>query len=202
MTTQERIVERASELFSLYGINSVRTDDISTELGISKRTFYKHFTSKEELVITVIENLLDRALLMMNQLVQKCPDSIAQAHAIWEVIHNFCRTHNPNFMLDLKKYYHRAWVLVETFKKEFLSHVFIANINTGVQQNLYRSDLNANVMSSLWLDLCQLEYMRDHSGVEIIEHFIRGLLTGEGLENYQICFSGHLSDRLENQPTK
>lgn len=200
MTTNERIVERAGELFSLYGINSVRTDDISAELGISKRTFYQHFTSKEELVISVIENLLDGAFSKIDQVRQKCTDSITQARAIWDTIHMFCKANNPNFMLDLKKYYHRAWVLVDTFKMEYLIHVFISNLNTGVQQKLYRSDLNPNIISKLWLDLCQLEYMRDHSGEEIIAHFIRGLLTPQGLENYQISFPETLSVRLDDQP--
>ncbi len=189
MDTNERIIKRAGELFSQYGIQSVRTDDISNELGISKKTFYKYFVSKEELVICVTHRLLESGRTRLEKSIITCDNSIMQAQAIWETLHTFCMTNNPNFMMDVQKYYHRAWDMIENFKLEFLGHILTYNLKKGIEQKLYRSDMNANIMSNLWLDLCQLSYMQTQSGAEIIAHFIRGLLTVEGLENYSIYFA-------------
>ena len=46
MTTKQKIVEKADQLFRTYGIRSVTIDDICKECGISKKTVYKYYTDK------------------------------------------------------------------------------------------------------------------------------------------------------------
>jgi AcrR family transcriptional regulator len=47
---KERILETADRLFYLRGIRAAGVDTIAAEVGISKRTLYNHFPSKDELV--------------------------------------------------------------------------------------------------------------------------------------------------------
>jgi AcrR family transcriptional regulator len=49
-TMKERILETADRLFYLRGIRAVGVDTIAAEIGISKRTLYNHFPSKDELI--------------------------------------------------------------------------------------------------------------------------------------------------------
>jgi AcrR family transcriptional regulator len=49
-TMNERILETADQLFYLRGIRAVGVDTIAAEIGISKRTLYNHFPSKDELI--------------------------------------------------------------------------------------------------------------------------------------------------------
>jgi len=49
-TMKERILETADRLFYLRGIRAVGVDTIAAETGISKRTLYNHFPSKDELI--------------------------------------------------------------------------------------------------------------------------------------------------------
>ena len=49
-TMNERILETADRLFYLRGIRAVGVDTIAAEIGISKRTLYNHFSSKDELI--------------------------------------------------------------------------------------------------------------------------------------------------------
>ena len=49
-TMNERILETADRLFYLRGIRVVGVDTIAAEIGISKRTLYNHFPSKDELI--------------------------------------------------------------------------------------------------------------------------------------------------------
>jgi AcrR family transcriptional regulator len=49
-TMSERILETADRLFYLRGIRAVGVDSIAAEIGISKRTLYNHFPSKDELI--------------------------------------------------------------------------------------------------------------------------------------------------------
>lgn len=52
---RDRIVEAADRLFYRQGVRSVGVDRIVGELGISKKTFYRCFASKDELVLAYLE---------------------------------------------------------------------------------------------------------------------------------------------------
>src|SRR5215212_4002501 len=49
-TMKERILETADKLFYLKGIRAIGVDTIAAEIGISKRTLYNHFPSKDALI--------------------------------------------------------------------------------------------------------------------------------------------------------
>ena len=58
---KERILETADRLFYLRGIRAVGVDAIAAEIGISKRTLYNHFPSKDELIAAYLERRFTRA---------------------------------------------------------------------------------------------------------------------------------------------
>jgi AcrR family transcriptional regulator len=54
-TMKQRILETADRLFYLQGIRAIGVDTIAAETGISKRTLYNHFPSKDELIAAYLE---------------------------------------------------------------------------------------------------------------------------------------------------
>ena len=54
--TKERIVQRARDEFFAHGFSKVTMDELCDELGISKKTMYEHFNSKDELLDAVTES--------------------------------------------------------------------------------------------------------------------------------------------------
>lgn len=55
-TTRERLIESAIRRFYRDGFRSVGIDQILADVGISKTAFYKHFESKEDLMLAALEN--------------------------------------------------------------------------------------------------------------------------------------------------
>ena len=51
---RDRIVRVAEKIFLRSGFNRVSMDDVARELGMSKKTVYSHFESKEELLRAVL----------------------------------------------------------------------------------------------------------------------------------------------------
>ena len=47
---KQRILDTADRLFYLHGIRAIGVDTVAAQIGISKRTLYNHFPSKEELI--------------------------------------------------------------------------------------------------------------------------------------------------------
>src|SRR5438132_3421836 len=54
-TMKQRILETADRLFYLRGIRAIGVDTIAAEIGISKRTLYNHFPSKDALITAYLE---------------------------------------------------------------------------------------------------------------------------------------------------
>src|ERR1700734_1331787 len=52
---KERILDTADRLFYLKGIRAIGVDTIAAEIGISKRTLYNHFPSKDALIAAYLE---------------------------------------------------------------------------------------------------------------------------------------------------
>jgi AcrR family transcriptional regulator len=52
---RERILDAAYELFSKRGIRAVGTEEVLATAGVSKSTLYRHFPSKEELVLAFLQ---------------------------------------------------------------------------------------------------------------------------------------------------
>jgi AcrR family transcriptional regulator len=53
--TRERLIEAAGELFYKQGFQAVGLDQVLADVGITKTAFYKHFESKDELILAVLE---------------------------------------------------------------------------------------------------------------------------------------------------
>src|SRR6195256_2744029 len=60
-TMKERILETADRLFYLRGIRAVGVDTIAAEIGISKRTLYNHFPSKDALIAAYLRRRFTQA---------------------------------------------------------------------------------------------------------------------------------------------
>ena len=60
--TRERILQAAYELFYAKGFARVGVDAVAEKAGLTKRTLYYHFTSKDDLLAAVLEHRGELAL--------------------------------------------------------------------------------------------------------------------------------------------
>jgi len=54
-TTRQRLIEAALKRFYRDGFRNVGIDQVLADVGISKTAFYKHFESKDDLMLAVLE---------------------------------------------------------------------------------------------------------------------------------------------------
>ncbi|HWF34305.1 MAG TPA: helix-turn-helix domain-containing protein [Solirubrobacteraceae bacterium] len=55
LSARQRIIDTAYELFSREGLRAVGVDRIIDESGVARKTFYRHFPSKEDLILAFLE---------------------------------------------------------------------------------------------------------------------------------------------------
>lgn len=54
---QRHLVDVATELFNRFGYRAVGIDQVIAESGVAKTTLYRHFPSKEDLIVAVLEGI-------------------------------------------------------------------------------------------------------------------------------------------------
>ncbi|PZA09578.1 TetR family transcriptional regulator [Rhodopseudomonas palustris] len=75
-TTRERIVAAAAKLFYAEGIRAVGVDTVAEKAGITKRTLYYHFRSKDDLVAAYLEGRDQPNLALFRQWFEGTPGAL------------------------------------------------------------------------------------------------------------------------------
>ena len=80
--TKERILETALELFAQNGYLGTSMNDIAQRLGFTKAALYKHYTSKQEILDSIVErmNQMDYARAESYEMPETEPDGFAEAY--------------------------------------------------------------------------------------------------------------------------
>ena len=80
--TKKRILETALELFAQSGYLGTSMSDIAERLGITKGALYKHYTSKQEILDSIVErmNELDYERAAAYDMPESEPDGFAEVY--------------------------------------------------------------------------------------------------------------------------
>ncbi|MCF2496135.1 TetR/AcrR family transcriptional regulator [Dyadobacter chenhuakuii] len=191
---KERIIKSALSLFWRYGIKSVTMDDIAKDLGISKRTIYQHYSDKEAILALVIQKEIMDQKCEIEKLEEKAANPIEQIMHSSTQMQNTLSEMNPALLYDLKKYYPKAWEQFETYKHEFLLKNIRENLVSGIEQGLYRPDIDVDILALLRIEQIvlafdptvfpQKKFSMMHTQMQFLLHFLRGILSEKGFEYY------------------
>lgn len=199
---EKEILTRSVTLFNRYGLRPVTMDDIAKDLSISKKTVYKYFANKEELVRKGVNEsftaISSRMLALLDYKDGNAIDMLFQMDA--QVCHSI-EEHDPSIQFQLERYYPEVSASLEKRKREIVLRLMTENINRGKKENIYRKELNSEIVSFLYYSRARLmlqeesffeqnkwsipEIMR-----EILIYHIRGIASAEGVK--------YLEQKLKN----
>lgn len=89
---REQLIDVAMQLFNRHGYHATGVDRIMAEAGISKATLYRHFVSKDELVVAVLEKVDEIARHEMRTFVERASsDPLERLLATFGQLENWLR---------------------------------------------------------------------------------------------------------------
>jgi AcrR family transcriptional regulator len=190
METKDRILVKSHEQFNRYGIRSVSMDDIAAALGMSKKTLYQHFADKEELVSACFSQVMEhnRHQCLIDQ--QRAENPIHEFFLAYDMMQEMFTNMNPVVIYEMEKYHPEAFKKFQEFKYGFMYKVITDNFRRGVEQELYRPDIDVDVMARYRIESVMLPFNAAifpnnrthliHIEQQLFEHFLYGLATAKG----------------------
>ena len=190
MEVKERIKQKADELFRRYGIKSVTMDEIANQLGVSKKTIYHSFSDKTELVDDVIVDMLQFNKECCQSYKTNSQNAIHEIFLALDMLQVIFDNMNPSILHDIERNYPVTYKKFKEYKYKYLFELVKENIERGIDEELYRPEINIDVVAKIRLETMMLPFDEElfpknkfsmvtlHQ--QLIEYFLFGIASLKG----------------------
>ena len=149
-------------------------DDLAKSLACSKKTLYKYFNDKRDLVTRSLGFHMDMMEEEMTDLLQADGNAIDQALEDMEKKHAMLSAMNPSVLFDLKKYYPKVFESTLMRRQAMVRTMLVHNVERGMEEGLYRQDLNIDAVADMHIALVEDMVLQAQQGTlqrSLPEHF-------------------------------
>lgn len=185
---KEKIILKATELFLKLGFKSVTMDDIASEMCISKKTIYKFFCNKELLIAESTEMVHKTIHESIDTIAAKNYNAIKENFEIKKMFKEMFKSGEASPAHQLKKHYPEIYDKVMSREISECNTVFKQNIEKGIQQGLYRENLDIDIYVGFYYNLIfsihgmtSSEKESQKLELEALEYHTRAMATPSGI---------------------
>lgn len=133
--TKKRILETALEMFAQSGYLGTSMSDIANKLGITKGALYKHYTSKQEILCSIVErmNKMDYERAEEYGMPETGPDNFAEAymHMPIEKIRSYSMAQFDHWTKEPFSANFRKMLTLEQYRDPKLAQLYHNYLATG-----------------------------------------------------------------------
>lgn len=191
---KDRIVEKGREKFFSEGFSKVTMDEIALDLGISKKTFYKYFKSKDALLEAVVQRQILSISGQVQSIVTAEIDYIEKLHRLFTFMGNTIAYVSQRFQDDLKRIKPELWERIDRFRREKIFANFSLLLEEGKRKGMLRNDINKDIIILMFLTavpgiinpavLTRSSFSAEEAFTSMIKVFFEGVLTDEARNAY------------------
>lgn len=196
---KELIISFVREKFLSGGFARLSVDEISSGLAISKKTLYKHFGSKEDLIYQVADRVMGEAREQLSGILSSDHDFITKLNELMTFLGFQIAHFGSVVLLDFRKHAPDLFRRVQQFRRERIHEVLGKLLLQGMREGHIRPDVNVRVFMLAFLSAVEnilqpatlaQESFSVHEGLRsILAIFFHGILTEEAstrLEQLQL----------------
>lgn len=191
-----RILEAARESFFANGFSKVTMEEFAQSMGMSKKTIYKFFSSKDEIVKAITHEKLETIHYQCEcYRTDQSMEFIERIKATISFITTEMQKLKPQFYIDVQKTMPDLWKEVEMFRNEKVMNDFALMVKQGIDLGIFRSDVNVQVFVLMYATamrniinpevLSQLPINISQAYQSAVTVFFEGMMTDGGREQYK-----------------
>ena len=192
---KERIITKAEEMFLQFGYSKVKMEEVAAGLGISKKTLYKFFPSKENLIREIV---LSRQCVVENYINKiwedKSLDFVAKLRNMMDYLSQQSSRVRGPLMDDIRKCIPEVWNEIHDFKRIKSLEKAKELFELGVKDGAFRSDIGQDIVILMFTFategilnpevLSQIPFTGPQAMETTFKVIFEGIFTEEGRAKY------------------
>ena len=199
---KESILTKSTDMFLTHGFKSVTMDEIASEMGISKKTIYQHFSNKNSLVEAVSVFLFETISGGIDNIYKLDKNPIDELFLIKDFILKNLKVESTSPIYQLQKYYPKIHKSLMAKQFEKMVDCVVGNINKGIEQGLFRKELNVDlIVRFYYAGMTSLKDVEIYDPAkfgtkllqtEYLEYHLRGICTQKGIQKLEELLNNNL----------
>jgi AcrR family transcriptional regulator len=166
-------------------------DDVADGLGMSKKTIYGHFPSKNALLEAMLLEKFRSAEEELEAITSECSADFATAlHRLLACVQRHTEEIRPPFLRDIQREAPDLFKVVQARRRELIHRYFSKLLGEGRREGLIRKDIPVHIIIEILLGaveaiinpprLAELELSLKSGVTAILSVILEGALTPEG----------------------
>ncbi len=148
-----RLLSAAYALLFTYGYQAFTMDELAHELGVSKKTLYVHFRSKDAIIERVIDLLGQKLQTDMEAVVDDPKRSFtAKISGVVAAASATLAKASPAMLRDLQRFAPPIYAKIEALRQKIIPLVFGRLIRDGIAEGRVRRDIDPAFATEFWLN--------------------------------------------------
>jgi hypothetical protein len=192
---REKIIEKSNELFLNLGFKSVTMDEIANGLGVSKKTIYKYFKNKTELVDAVTHHTFCIISDGIDKICALKENPIDELFDIKQFVMSHLKDEKSSPQYQLQKYYPKIYESLKQKQFQIMQGCIVNNLKYGVELGVFRENIDYEFISRIYFngmigiknkDLFPLNnYSMKTLMNYYLEYHLRGICTEKGIKKLE-----------------
>lgn len=142
LRTKEKIRAAAADLFIRHTVSRVTADEIASYAGMSKKTLYNHFSSKEELEREVFLHFIHDIRLQIGRLAEEDTDFLHKLQNLMRIITHVTGILSDRLIEDLQQNKRELWRMIDEERHISFIEGVTPIFRQGQQQGFIRNNID------------------------------------------------------------
>lgn len=191
VSSKEKYTAQAFEIFKEKGL-TLNMEQIAQNLGITKKTLYNNFSSKQELIGTVVNYFYSELDKKIQISIQKSENAIESFFVVSKIISNEIAKLGTLLLKDISIYQSCPSIFSFTDRMNFYSQLVRNNLQRGIEEDLYRSNVDMDYTTLFYTSAIDQFYRWDGSfqffantseyHLQLVKHHLYSVVNTNGFE--------------------
>ena len=193
---RERILEKARDEFLARGFSKVTLDEIAADLGISKKTLYKSYPSKEELLKAALHSMMRSAGWELERIISSEKPFVEKLAEALMTMGKYISKLRRESIVDVQRFSPSLWKDLEKFRKEHILSNLLPMIAQARKEKIFRQDVDEQVLFQMLVSsiqgiirpevLAQQSFSAQDAARSIFRVIFEGALTDDARKEFHV----------------
>jgi AcrR family transcriptional regulator len=187
---KNRIIDAAQKQFIIHGFTKVTMDEIASKMGMSKKTIYKFYPSKTELVCAMTDKVFAETEIGFRNILNDTKiDFLEKLQKTLKFVGIHLSKLSRPLIEDIRHNAPQLWENISDYRKKNIYQYFGSLIREGRQKGMFRDDIDEHLLILIYMNivenivnpeiLSQLPLTATQAYEAVMKVVFEGILTDE-----------------------